>query len=181
MSAGGWLRKELRELSLAMLYFAAWIGLLVVLKSLILAEYQIEFRQWSAILIGALVLGKVVLILEHVSLGGWIERQPAIVDVVARTLLYSLGVVVVLLIEKGFEGRHEAGGFGPAVAALFDDPDMAHTWANTICLSAALFGYNVLSVFRRYLGEGGIARVLFSPLPAVAAGDPTPKTEGRPN
>jgi hypothetical protein len=174
MSVGSWLKEELRELSLAMLYFAAWIGLLVLLKSLILAEYQIEFRQWSAIFVGALVLGKVVLILEHVPLGGWIERQPAIVDVVVRTALYSLGVFVVLLLEKGFEGRHEAGGFGPAVAAVFEDPDMPHVWANTICLSAALFGYNVLSVIRRYLGEGGIARMLFSPLPAPGAGDATP-------
>lgn len=174
MSVGSWLKQELRELSLAMLYFGAWIGLLLVLKSLVLAEYQIEFRQWSVILVGALVLGKVVLILEHVPLGGWIERQPAIVDVLARTLLYSFGVFVVLVIEKGFEGRHEAGGFGNAVAALFDDPDMAHVWANTICLSAALFGYNVLSVFRRYLGEGGIARALLSPLPERTAGDPTP-------
>lgn len=174
MSVGSWLKEELRELSLAMLYFGAWIGLLVVLKSLILAEYHIEFRQWSAILVGALVLGKVVLILEHVPLGGWIERQPAIVDVVLRTLLYSVGVFVVLLIEKGFEGRHEAGGFGNAVAALFEDPDMAHVWANTICLSAALFGYNVLSVFRRYLGEAGIARVLFSPMPEPEAGGTTP-------
>jgi hypothetical protein len=173
MSAGSKLRKELKELSLAMLYFAAWIGLLVMLKALILAEYQIEFRQWSAILVGALVLGKVVLILEHVPLGGWIERQPAIVDVLARTLLYSFGVFVVLLIERGFEGRHDAGGFIPAVRAVFQDPDMPHVWANTICLSAALFGYNVISVFRRYLGEGGIARVLLSPLPAPGTGDPT--------
>jgi hypothetical protein len=51
---------------------------------------------------------------------------------------------------------------------------MPHVWANTICLSAALFGYNVVSVFRRYLGEGGIARVLLSPLPESGAGDPTP-------
>ena len=173
MSTGSRLREELRELASAMLYFAAWIGLLVVLKSLVLAEYRIEFRQWSVILIGALVLGKVVLILEHVPLGRWIERQPAIVDVAARTLLYSLGVFLVLLVEKGLEGRHEAGGFGLAVAALFDDPDMPHIWANTICMSAALFGYNVLRVLRRHLGEGGIARILLSPPLGPAAGGPS--------
>lgn len=165
MSAGKKIREELRQLALAMLYFAAWIGLLVVLKALILAEYQIEFRQWSAILVGALVLGKVVLILDHVSLGAWIRKRPAVVDVIARTILYGLGVLVVLLIEKAFEGRHEYGGFGPALTAAFRHADAPHIWANTICLSGALFGYNVLTVVRRHLGEGGLARLLLSPLP----------------
>ena len=31
--------------------------------------------------------------------------------------------------------------------------------ANTICLSGALLGYNMLTVIRRYLGEGGLLRL----------------------
>jgi len=165
MSAGAKLKEELRKLALAMLYFASWIGGLVLLKSLILAEYDIEFRQWSAILVGSLVLAKVVLILEHVPLGAWTRNRPAYVDLIARTLLYSLGVFVVLLLEKSFEGRQEAGGFGAALAGLFRDADMPHVWANTICLSGALFGYNALAIVRRYLGEGGLVRLFLSPLP----------------
>ena len=165
MSAGTKLREELRKLALAMLYFGAWIGGLVLLKSLILAEYNIEFRQWSAILVGSLVLAKVVLILEHVPLGAWTRNRPAYVDVIARTLLYSLGVFVVLLLEKSFEGRHDAGGFGAALTGLFHDADMPHVWANTICLSGALFGYNALAVIRQSLGEGGLVRLFLSPLP----------------
>ena len=165
MSAGTKLKKELQKLSLAMLYFGAWIGGLVALKSLVLAEYDIEFRQWSAILVGSLVLAKVVLILEHVPLGAWTRSRPAYVDVFARTLLYSLGVFVVLLLEKSFEGRQEAGGFGAALAGLFRDVDMPHVWANTICLSGALFGYNALAVVRRHLGDGGLVRIFLEPLP----------------
>ena len=165
MSAGAKLRNELRELSLAMLYFGLWIGVLILLKSLILAEYKIEFRQWSAILVGALVLAKVVLILEHVPLGAWTRNRPAYVDVLARTILYSFGVFVVLLLEKSFEGRHEAGGFGAALVGLFQDANMSHVWANTIAMSGALLGYNALAVVRQNLGERGLARMFLSPLP----------------
>lgn len=165
MSAMQKLKEELRSLAVAMLYFGAWIGGLLLLKTLVLAEYHVEFRQWSAILVGALVLGKVVLILEHVPLGSWVERQPAWVDVVLRTLLYSAGVLVILLLEKGIEGRHEHGGFGPAVRAVFQGADAPHVLANTIVMSGALLGYNALSVVRRHLGPGGLLHLFLIPLP----------------
>ena len=82
-----------------------------------LAEYQIEFRHYSMALVGALILAKVVLLLEHVSLGAWVRVQPAWVDIALRTVLYSIGVLVVMTLEKGFEGRHEHGSFGNAVGA----------------------------------------------------------------
>ena len=142
-----------------------WIGGLVVLKQLVLEEYQIQFNGLSLALIGALVLAKVVLVLEHVPLGGWIRTRPALLDVILRTAMYALGVLVVLLLEKAFDGRHEYGGFGPSLIALFRHADIQHVWVNAICLSGALLGYNVLSVLRWHLGEGGLIRLFWSPLP----------------
>ncbi len=159
------LKDEIRAVVLATLYFAAWIGLLVLLKTLILAEYRIEFHGLSAALVGALVLAKVVLVLEHVPLGTWVRTRPALIEVVLRTALYAFGVFVVILFEKAFEGRHEHGGFGPSLTALFQHEEVHHVWANTICLSSALLGYNALSVVRRHLGKGGLIRLFLSPLP----------------
>jgi hypothetical protein len=159
------LRKEIKAVALATVYFATWIGVLMVLKTLLLAEYQIQFHEWSLVLVGALILAKVVLVLEHVPLGEWIWTRPALVDVILRTVLYALGVLVVLLLEKAFEGRHEHGGFGPSLMAMFQQAEGHHVWVTTICLSGALLGYNMLSVVRRHLGEGGLVRLFFSPLP----------------
>jgi hypothetical protein len=125
------------------------------------------------VVVGALVLSKVVLVLEHVSLGAWVRARPAWVDVVLRTVLYSLGVAMVLVLEKGFEGRHEHGGFGPSLMAVFQHADVHHVWVNTICLSGALLGYNMLSVVRQHLGEGGLIRAFLSPLPEETQADQT--------
>jgi len=165
MSFGRKLWDEILSLTVAFLYFMAWIGALALLKKLILAEYHISSGQWSLVLIGALVLAKVVLILEHVSFGAWVRARPAWLDVVLRTALYTLGVFVVLILEKGLEGRHEYGGFAQSVARQFKAAEGPHIWANTICLSGALLGYNVLSVVRRQLGKGGLARLFLTPLP----------------
>ena len=164
------LKHKVKAVALATLYFGLWIGALVMLKTLILAEYQIAFRGWSMALVGALILAKVVLVLEYVPLGPWVRAKPVWVDVLLRTALYSLGVALVLVLEKGFEARHEHGGFGPAVVALFQTADVPQVWANTICLSGALLGHNVLSVVRRHLGEGGLLRLLLSPSSPVPVG-----------
>jgi hypothetical protein len=157
------LRHELKSIVLVTLYFAAWLGMLMALKVLILEDYQIRFRGFSMVLIGALVLAKVVLILEHVPLGAWLRDQPALFDVLLRTILYAFGAFVVLLLEKAFESRHEQGGFGPALMNVFHHRDMPHLWANTLCVTGALLFYNLISALNRHLGAGGLPRVFLSP------------------
>ncbi len=158
------LKHELTTLGLLMLYFGCWIAGLILLKQLVLAEYHVAFQGLSLALVGALILAKVVLLMEHVSLGDWIRARPAWFDVILRTVLYSFGVVVGLLLEKGLEGRREHGGFGPALSAIYRSADVHHVWANTICISAALLGYNALSVVRRQLGGGVLLTLFLAPL-----------------
>ena len=164
------LKKETKVMALAATYFTTWLGVLMILKWLILADYRIEFHGFSLMVVGVLILAKVVLLLEHVPLGKWVRTRPALVDVIFRTVLYALGVTVVLHLEKAFDGRHEYGGFAPSLRAVFHHVDIYHVWVNAICLSGALLGYNILSVIRRHLGEGGLIRLFLSPLPEESGG-----------
>lgn len=157
------LKHELRAVVLVTLFFAAWLGVFMGLKILILDGYQIRFGSVSAVLIGSLVLAKVVLILEHVPLGAWLRNQPVLASVILRTVLYAFGTFVVMLLEKAFESRHEQGGFGSALMNVFHHCDMPHIWANTICVTGALLFFNLLSALNRHLGIGGLSRVFLSP------------------
>ena len=160
--------QEVKAVGLTTLYFGCWIAALVTLKHLILAEYNIEFHGFSKVLVGALVLSKVVLVLEHISLSAWVRAQPAWVDMILRTALYAAGVFLILLVEKAIEGRHGYGGFGLSLSAVFQHADIHHVWANAFGLSAGLLGYNVLSVVRRHLGAGGLRRLFLTPVPSEA-------------
>ena len=111
---------------------------------------------------GALVAAKVVLVLEYVTLGAWVRTPPVFVDVILRTVLYAFGVLVVLILEKAFEGRHDYGGFGPSLIQVIQHVDIHHVWVNAIGVTGALLGFNVLSVIRRHLGEGGLMRLFLS-------------------
>jgi hypothetical protein len=163
MSIQDKLKHELKAIILVTLFFAAWLGIFMGLKILLLEDYHIQFGGFSMVLIGALILAKVVLILEHVSLGTWLRDKPVLVDVLLRTILYAFGTFVVMLLEKTFESRHEQGGFGPALMNVFQHRDMPHVWANTICLTGALLFYNLLAEINRRLGTGGLARMFLSP------------------
>jgi len=159
------LKDEIRSIALLMLYFSTWIGVLALLKTLILMEYRIQFHGLALALLGALILAKAVLMLEHVPLGAYIRKRPAIFDVILRTVLCAFGVFVLVVIEKAVEGRAEHGGFVSSLFWVFQSVDGYHVGANVICISGALLGYNVLSVLRRHLGEGVLLRMLLEPLP----------------
>ena len=169
MSIAQKLKHEIVAVILVTLYFSCWLGALVLLKYLVLAEYQIALSGFSVALIGALVLAKVVLVLEHVPFGAWVRARPAWVTVVLQTALYTFGVFILLLLEKAFEGRHEYDGFSASLIALFQHVDITHVWLNTICLSAALLSYNMLSVVRKRLGKGVLLQMFLTPLPEASA------------
>jgi hypothetical protein len=157
------LKEELRAVGLYTLFFGAWFSAFMLLKVLILEEYQIRFSGLSAVFIGALVLAKVALLLEHVSLGGWIAQRPAWVEIAVRTALYALGVLVVLLLEKAFEVRHEAGGVLRALAGILRHEDIPHVIANAIVATGALLVFNVFSLIRKRLGSGALLGLMRAP------------------
>jgi hypothetical protein len=158
------LTNELRAFALVTAYFACWLGSMMLVKILILREYRIEYAGITMALVAAFVLAKVVLVMEHVPLGKWVSSQPAWVNVIVRTSIYSLGVFIAIVLEKSFEGRAEHGGFVPSMLAGFEQMNLYRTLANTICVAGAILMFNVLFVFRRHLGRGGMVRLFTSPL-----------------
>ena len=92
MSIAQKLKHEMVAVLWLTLYFGCWLGVLVLIKYLILAEYQVDYSGFSIALVGALVLAKVVLVLEYVPMGAWVEARAAWVDVLLRTILYIFGV-----------------------------------------------------------------------------------------
>ena len=163
-----WLTHEIEVVGAISLYFLSWFGLLVVLKQLMLAQYEIAFSGVSIAIISALIVAKVVLVMEKIPLGT--ERYPAAVDVVVRTLLYVAGVFVVSLLERVMHVRHEAGGFWAGLAWVFAHREIHHVLAQTICVGAAMLTFNTHSIVRRAMGQRALARLFFvTPLEKVEA------------
>ena len=153
--------KEIKTIARTAAYFAIVFLLMMVMKKLYLKDYDIEFIGISQALIGALVLSKVVILMDLISLGSWVQRQPPIVDVSLRTLLYTTGVWIVIILEKLFERRHDAGGISYSISYLFSHRDIYHIWATTIGSGFSIFVYNAFTTVQRMLGRHGLAKLFF--------------------
>ena len=156
--------KELKSIFWTSLYFFCWFGALMVIKILLLREYQIEFVGLSIVVVGALVVAKVVLILEYVRIP-FTKSKPAWVEVVVRTLFYLAGVFVIMVLEKTFEARHEYGGMLRALQKMTESVDWYHVWVNIICVMGALLFFNIWTVVKMHYGVGMFRKMMTSPLP----------------
>jgi hypothetical protein len=156
--------KEVKSIFWTSLYFLVWFGSLMLIKVLLLEEYHIQFYNVSALIIGALVVAKSVLIMEAIPASKG-KHQPAWAVVLKRTLLFMIGVFIILLLEKSIETRHEYGGVVEAFKNLFYDANMYHVWVNSICVFGALLTYNLGTLLSLNLGKEGIKKILLSPYP----------------
>src|SRR5579872_2340018 len=102
MSAHEKLRHELKAMAYITLYFAICFGLVMFLKKLLLAQYDIQFNGMALALLGAVLLAKVVLLMEHFPVESWVPHHPAMVAVILRTFIYFVGVLIALTLEKAF-------------------------------------------------------------------------------
>jgi hypothetical protein len=85
------------------------------------------------------------------------------VDVLLRTGLYTIGVFIIMLLEKALENLREHEHFQEAFNAVFGSVDINHVLANTLCVIGALLTYNTLTIIREDMGSGGLGRLLASP------------------
>ena len=165
MSLKAKVANELKAIGATTLFFAIWFCTLMLLKKLILEEYHIQFGTLSVAFIGALIVAKVVLVMENIPLGPWLRRQSGLIHITTRTAMYALGVVVILLLEKAFEGRHEYGGFFASLGQIMHHADIHHVWATAIGVTGALLVFNAMFVIRRHVGEHALWRIFLSPVP----------------
>ena len=154
--------EEIKQIAKTALYFFIVFGLMMVMKKLYLKDYDIQFSGLSQALIGALIMAKVIVLMKNIPLGHWVAGQPKIVDVMLRTLLYVVGVFIVVILEKVFEKRHVVTGFYNQLSYVFNNRDIYHVWASTMGIALAIFTYNAFSVVQQKLGKGNLARLFLS-------------------
>lgn len=162
MSMGERVRHELREIGLVTVYFLVCFGIFLTLKKLLLEEYHVSVYVFHAAVIGALVVAKVVVLLEKTSFGNRFRHGSLIAHAMWRSLVYTAVVFVVTLAEHLVEAYLDQGDLEPAVAGLWASKDFDHLLAANLCVALSFLLYNTFTELDRRLGRGSIRRLLFS-------------------
>jgi hypothetical protein len=149
------IKEELKTAGLATLYFLCVFLFIILLKKLMLAQYDISFYGLSAAVFGALVVGKVVVVLDKTRAGTRFEASHSpMASVIYKTLVYSLVVLLVIAVEKVFHAWKETHDMAEAVAHVWHGRERARILATVLCIGLAFTAWNLFSAVNRRLADG---------------------------
>jgi hypothetical protein len=155
------LKTEIKEVGLVFLYFFFCFGVMLTLKKLLLADYKIEVQALSTAAIGALIVAKVVIVLDKTRAGTRFDAShPLGLAAFYKTLVYVLATAVVLFLEKLIHAYRETGLLGTAVSELWDHRDRNIILAKVLCIGLAFLAYHLYTGLDHRLGKGTLRRLV---------------------
>jgi len=155
--------EEAKTVGLVTLYFLFCFGIILTLKKLFLANYDIEFYALSAAVVSALIAAKIVVVLDHTRAGTRFDATHSLMAAVAyKTLIYGLVTFGLLIAERLFHAYRAEGALGGAFGALWRERNWNVILAKAICVALTFAGYHLYSGIDGRLGEGTLRRLLRS-------------------
>ncbi|MCZ6871629.1 MAG: hypothetical protein O7G84_19195 [Gammaproteobacteria bacterium] len=154
---------ELKTVLFVTGYFLSWFVVIGALKSLMLAEYDIDVAAMSGAIIGSLVIAKVVVILDATKAGDRFAHRRALQHILYRSAVYTFFVLLVLFSEKVVEAMLDDATLDAALEEVWAHRSRTHILTSTLLLGISLFFYNIFSVINRSL-DGGLIGLLKSPM-----------------
>ena len=153
--------KEFYEILPPTIFFFIAFSLIILTKSLILEQYGIEFTNFAAAVIGALIVGKIVLIIDKFSFINMFPNKPLIHNVLWKTTIYILAALLVRYLEHLFSLYSKADGLLEAHHMLVDAIIWPHFWLIQMWLLILFLVYTSLRELVRALGRENIMHMFF--------------------
>jgi hypothetical protein len=171
--AGSILKKELRELIPPTVFFMITFTLLLITEALVEADYGIDTIEFGKAVIGALIVGKVLLI---VDIFPFIDRYPArplIWNTLWKTVIYNVAALIVRYLEALIGLWIDKGSLGAANDALFAEIHWPHFWLIQLWLAVLFLVYCGGAELSRAIGRDKLIALFFGPRPAKVLPGPT--------
>lgn len=161
------LKHELIEVAYVTLYFFFCFSVMLILKKLLLAQYQVEVNAISTAAISALIVAKIVIVLDKTPAGKRFDARMALgAAALYKTLIYLLVTFLVLFLEKLFHAYREHGALIQALEAIWQQKDWNMMAGKLLWVGLTFFVYHLFAGLDRRLGEGKIRRMVFEPAKA---------------
>lgn len=155
------LKHEIEEVIPPTIFFFVTFHVIAVTRALMLEEYGITVPNFVAATIGALVVAKVILVVDLLPFVNRYPDRPLIYNVAWKTLIYVLAALLVRYFEHliSFARRHE--NLLEANRHLLAEVVWPHFWAVQIWLVSLLFVYCALRELTRLLGAEKVRQMFF--------------------
>ncbi|MGH7988466.1 MAG: hypothetical protein ACREQX_19560 [Candidatus Binataceae bacterium] len=159
-AAARWLRREFIELLPVVGFFLIGFLIVLLIVKLVLAQYAIAISALSRAVFGALIAGKVVLVLERTSLARGFKAYPRIIAVMVKTVFYGLAVMVLGIADRVLHEWRHGAGFVSALHAL-SAYGMHRLLAVALAVSMVFAVYFVLAEISATVGREQLFALFF--------------------
>jgi hypothetical protein len=154
-----------REMTPVVLFFFAGLMIILVILKLFVAQYSIEFYAFTRAAVGALILGKVVLLMEWAESRHGVSRYPGALVVAGKTFLYALAVIAFGLGERIIHGTRTTGSLRRGISLTIANANLDRFLGLVLLISLLVATYLVMEEISRAMGKGALFRLFFAARP----------------
>jgi cytochrome c oxidase subunit IV len=151
---------EVRRFAVMFLYLWLILGLYVLSEKVALAQRGTLVTAQGFALVNALILAKVMLIVEDLNLLRWIRPRPLIYPIVCESLLLSLLFICFHVLEKVIGGLLAGRSVAESVPAI-GGGGIVGLVSVAVMLFVALIPFFAFKHVARELGQGRLNAMLF--------------------
>ena len=150
------------------IFFFVGFNLILFTKRLILADHLIEFTGFAIATVGALVVGKAVLVADKMPFLRYFDQAPLAQPILFKTVVYTFFVLIARLIE--FFLHYVFGGGAVGHGGFVEDLLGKFSWDRFISTQLWIFVlflvYTTASELNALFGHGELLKILFSRRPS---------------
>ncbi len=158
---------ELKIYWINVLYLAIFFSVFTNYKRLVLAHYQIHYGDYGISIIKALVLAKVILIVDHLRYGKGFEDKPLMVPTLYKSIIFMICVAIFTIIEVIVRNLLAGNGLFGAPGA--PTRHSLYEWAaGALVVFCAFIPFFAMRELSRVLGQGVIPELFFHRKPPAA-------------
>ena len=152
--------KEIREALPATIFFLFLFHMIALTKAVSLSDYNMTALRATGATIGALIVAKAILVVEALPLAKLFPGR-RVVQLLGKTLLYSLVVLLFRVVEELIPLASRHGGLLLAVKAMYREVSWPLFGVLAVWIVCGLFLYSLVSELVRIAGPGKVNEVLF--------------------
>jgi hypothetical protein len=159
-------KHEFLEMLPPTIFFFVILHIVAIVHALTTRGTGIALPTSAAVTVGALVLGKSVLIADMLPFVNRFPQKPLVWNIGWKTLIYAVVALVVHYLERLFEFWKDTGNLIAANHKLIAELNWPHFWAIQILLVTLIAMYCVLAELARVIGRKKFRAMFFGPVPA---------------
>lgn len=157
------MKREIIEAIPTVVFFFIVFQLLAFTRALILKEYGIEVSTFVNATLGALIVGKVVLVADLLPIMNRFPNKPLLYNIVWKTFIYMVAAILVRYVENLIPLILKYKNLAEANRHLLDEAVWPYFWLVQVWLTVCFLMYCTTRELIRILGRKQMRTMFFGP------------------